>query len=265
MPEHHPLVSVITPSYEQARFLEETIRSVEAQDYPHVEHVVVDGGSSDGTLDVLRRHPGVRWISEPDEGQAHALNKGLAMAQGEIIGWLNSDDLYLEGAVARGVDALERSGAAMVYANLIEIDEAGAEIGRQKARLPNQRRQLLGRNSIPQPTIFVRRAAVDAVGGLDPTYHYAMDYELWLRIGARFPIEYVDDWWAAFRRHPASKTEAGLAGLFWREVWRASRSNGGPLLLSDAAFEALRARHRVLGALHFRLLRAVRRFGVAQS
>lgn len=252
-----PLVSIVTPSFQQGRFIEETIRSVAAQDYPHLEHVVVDGGSTDGTLDILRRHSAVRWISEPDHGQSEALNKGFALARGEVVGWLNSDDVYLPGAVSKAVDALARSRAAMVFANLVEIDENGCELGRQKARRPDQRRQLAGRNAIPQPTVFLRREALEAVGGVDPDYHYAMDYELWLRIGARFPVEYIDDWWAAFRRHPASKTDGGSNARFWKEVWRASRRNGGPKLLSDAAFEAIRADHPLLGALVFRLRRTL--------
>ncbi len=255
-----PLVSIVTPSLNQAAFLDETIASVAAQDYTDVEHVVIDGGSTDGTLEILSRHAGVRWVSEADAGQADALNKGFALARGAVLGWLNSDDVYLPDAIRGGVAALQRTGAAMVYSNLVEIDEAGHEVRRQKARRPDIRRQLDGRNAIPQPTVFLRREALEAVGGLDPSYHYAMDYELWLRIATHFRIEYIDDWWAAFRRHPASKTES-VEPRFWREVWRASRANGGPRLLSYAAFEALRADHRVLGALHWRLLQVARRLG----
>jgi glycosyltransferase involved in cell wall biosynthesis len=256
---HLPLVSILTPSYNQAAFLEATIRSVEEQDYEPVEHVVVDGGSTDGSVDILRRRPGVRWISEPDEGQSHALNKALSLANGEIVGWLNSDDVYLPGAIARGVAALERTGAALVYANLIEIDESGREVGRQKARGWDRDRLLRHFNSVPQPTVFMRREALDAVGGIDASYHYAMDYELWLRLGARFPVAYVDDWWAAFRHHPAAKTGSRVDERFWAEAWRASRKNGGPLVFSDSAFEAIRSRSRLLGSLHWRLLQAARK------
>src|SRR5262249_51487725 len=100
-----PLVSVITPSYNQAQYIERTLASVRTQDYPNIEHIVVDGGSTDATRDVLRRQSFAEWISEPDRGQSDALNKGLAKARGDIVGWLNSDDMYAPGAVRRAVDA----------------------------------------------------------------------------------------------------------------------------------------------------------------
>jgi Glycosyltransferases involved in cell wall biogenesis len=123
-----PIVSIVTPSLDQGRFIEETIKSVLEQDYPRLEHIVVDGGSTDETLDVLRRYPHLTWISEPDAGQADAVNKGFGMARGDVFGWLNADDLYLPGAVSVAVQALRETGAGLVHAGWRQIDEHGATI-----------------------------------------------------------------------------------------------------------------------------------------
>jgi glycosyltransferase involved in cell wall biosynthesis len=226
MVERQPLVSVVTPSLNQGRFLEATLRSVAEQDYPRIEHIVVDGGSTDETLEVLARHPGLRWISEPDDGQADAINKGFALAAGEILAWLNADDVYLPGAVSAAVAELESSGAGLVYGGWRQIDEHG-ELLREIAVRPFDYRELLEvRNMIAQPTAFFTRGAFDAVGGLDPDFRYAMDYELWLRLGKHAPVRTIQQPLAAFRLHGSSKTVASY-GAFWPETHRASRRHGG--------------------------------------
>lgn len=220
------LVSIVTPSLNQASYLEDAIRSVAEQDYPRIEHVVVDGGSTDGSVEILRRHPHLRWVSEPDDGQADAISKGFAMASGEIFAWLNADDLYLPGAVAAAVAALAETGAALVYGGWRQIDEAGATLKDVPARPFDYRELLERRNTIAQPSAFFTRVAFEAVGGLDTSLRYAMDYELWLKLGARFPVATVDRLLAAFRYHPGSKTVAEAA-QFWPETHRASRRHGG--------------------------------------
>jgi N-acetylneuraminate synthase/N,N'-diacetyllegionaminate synthase len=227
--DDRPLVSVVTPSLDQGRYLEAAIRSVGDQDYPRIEHIVVDGGSTDGTLDVLRRHPGVRWLSEPDDGQADAINKGFALATGEIFAWLNADDVYLPGAVAAAVDALTASGAVLVYGGWRQIDEAGLTV-RDVAVQPFDYRELLEvRNMIAQPAAFFTRAAFEAAGGLDPGYRYALDYELWLRLCRLGEVRTIDRPLASFRLHGSSKTVASY-GEFWPETHRASRRHGGRYL-----------------------------------
>jgi glycosyltransferase involved in cell wall biosynthesis len=221
-----PLVSIVTPSLEQGRFIEDAIRSVLEQDYPRIEHIVVDGGSTDETLAVLERHTHVTWVSEPDGGQADAVNKGFRMAKGEIFGWLNADDTYLDGAVSIAVAALRTTGAGLVHGGWRQIDESGKTI-RDIAPVPyDQDAELNDRNAVCQPGAFFTRAAFHAVGGLDPSYRYAMDYELWLKLGARFPVTHVDAILGAYRLHPASKTVAETSG-FWAETVRASRTHGG--------------------------------------
>jgi glycosyltransferase involved in cell wall biosynthesis len=223
-----PLVSIVTPSLNQGRYIEETIRSVIAQDYPNIEHIVVDGGSTDGTLDVLRRHDRVRWVSERDRGQAHALNKGFALARGEIFGWLNADDVYLAGAISAAVSALQDTGCGLVHGGWRQIDEDGNTL-RDVAPIPfDYRLQLEVRNGIAQPGSLFTREAFELVGGVDERYKYAMDYDLWLKIGARFCVCEVDVPLAAYRLHAGSKTVAETEG-FWPETWHAARSHGARL------------------------------------
>jgi glycosyltransferase involved in cell wall biosynthesis len=253
--EDLPLVSIVTPSLDQGRYIEDAIESVAAQDYPRIEHIVVDGGSTDGTLDVLHRHEHVRWLSEPDRGQADAINKGFAMATGEIFAWLNADDRYLPGAVAAAVAELRATDAGVVYAGWRQIDEQGRTIKDVQVEPFDYRELLQNRNVIAQPTTFFRRDAFEAVGGLDESYHYALDYEFWLRLGAKYEFRPIDRTAAAFRYHPESKTVA-QSSLFWRETRRASRRHGARVL-SPMARRELATRHPFLLRLH-PLLRAAR-------
>jgi glycosyltransferase involved in cell wall biosynthesis len=220
-----PLVSIVTPSLNQGRFLEEAIRSVRGQDYPRIEHIVVDGGSTDETLEVLRRHPGVRWVSEPDEGQANAINKGFRMATGEIFAWLNADDYYLPGAVSAAVEELCVSGGGLVHGGWRQVDEDGRTIKDVPVVPFDYERQLERANRVAQPGSFFTRMAFEAVGGVDESYRYAMDYELWLKLGRLFEVRHVDRILAAYRYHPTSKSVAEYR-RFAAETWRAGRSHG---------------------------------------
>jgi FkbM family methyltransferase len=220
-----PLVSIVTPSLNQGRYLAATIESVLEQDYPRIEHIVVDGGSTDETLDVLARYDHVRWVSEPDRGQAHALNKGFALAAGDILGWINADDAYLPGAISAAVEVMRETRCALVHGGWRQIDEDGNVI-RDVAPIPfDYHLQLESRNGISQPGSLFTREAFDAVGGIDESYRYAMDYELWLKLGARFDVRHVDRVLAAYRLHSESKTVAETEG-FWPETWRAARAHG---------------------------------------
>ena len=223
-----PLVSVVTPSLNQGAFIEEAIRSVLQQDYPSIEHIVVDGGSTDGTLDVLRRYSHVRWISERDDGQAEALNKGFAMARGDVFGWLNSDDLYLPGAIGAAIGVLRETGCGLVHGGWRQIDEHGSLLRDVEAVPFDLRRQLNYANLVAQPGALFTRQAFEAVGGVDVSYRYAMDYELFLRIGARFEVRHVDRLLGAYRYHPRSKTVAEAEG-FVDETLRAARTHGARL------------------------------------
>jgi glycosyltransferase involved in cell wall biosynthesis len=199
-----PLVSIVTPSFNQASFLEETMRSVLEQDYPNIEYIVVDGGSTDGSVEIIRRYADrlAWWISEADRGQTDAINKGFTQANGEIFAWLNSDDIYLPGAIRQAVSYLENHPeAGMVYGDADLIDEQGNLIGKFPARQTSYRRLRRGYVHIPQQAAFFRASLWRQVGPLDPTFYFAMDYDLWVRLARRAPLHYHPELWANFRLH----------------------------------------------------------------
>jgi glycosyltransferase involved in cell wall biosynthesis len=204
-----PLVSIITPSFNQAQFLEETIRSVLAQDYPNLEYILVDGGSTDGSLEIIQRYADrlAWWVSEPDHGQTDALNKGFARAGGEVFAWLNSDDTYLPGAISQAVACLEaHPQAALVYGDADLVDEQGRVLGPFPARQTDLKHMLRGSVHIPQQASFFRGDLWSKVGPLDPSLYFAMDYDLWLRLARYGIFVYTPQRWANFRLHGGAKT-----------------------------------------------------------
>jgi glycosyltransferase involved in cell wall biosynthesis len=202
-----PLVSIVTPSYNQGRYIEETIQSILSQNYPHLEYIVVDGGSNDNTIEILKKYEGLlTWISEKDRGQADAINKGFHMAKGEIVAWLNSDDTYLPGAIQHAVRYLEaHPEVGMLYGEGYHIDEDGEFIERYYTE-PFDYRRLSEVCFICQPTVFLRSEVIKTVGPLDITLHYCLDYEYWMRIAKRFRIGYLDKYLANTRLHLDTKT-----------------------------------------------------------
>lgn len=221
MASEQPLVSIITPSYEQAAFLEDTLRSVIEQDYPNIEYLVVDGGSTDGSVDIIKTHAAniTWWVSEPDKGQADAINKGLTRAKGEIVAWLNSDDVYRPGAVRQAVAALQQHPqAGMVYADLESMDRSGRVFNTIRYRQFSLL-DLLSFEIIGQPTVFMRRDVLQQAGPLDAGYRYLLDHQLWLRMFQLAPAVYVPQVWAAARHHASAKNVGEAAG-FGREAMR---------------------------------------------
>lgn len=211
-----PLVSIITPSFNQGRFIETTIRSVLEQDYAAIEHLVFDAQSTDGTAEVLSRYADrVHAVVAPDAGQADAINRGLRSARGEIVAWLNSDDVYEPGAISRAVHHLiTHPQHAMVYGEARYIDADGNDLG----PYPTKPVAYLTQGCyICQPATFMRRQAVATVGYLDASLQYCMDYDLWLRLARCFAIGQVSDTLACSRLHPDAKTVAQQLA-FHREV-----------------------------------------------
>ncbi|MGH9592393.1 MAG: glycosyltransferase family 2 protein [Bryobacteraceae bacterium] len=219
-------VSIVTPSFNQAKFLPATLRSVREQTYPGIDHIVVDGGSTDGSVDLLRAAPGIRWVSERDRGQVDAINKGFAMATGDILAWLNSDDTISPDAVRIAVDALERTGADLVYGDVRIIDQDGTH-ERMFYGIPFDYRVLLyGIDYIGQQSVFFRRTLLDKAGPLRPEFDNAFDYELWLRMARHGRLAYVPELRGQIRRHAEAKSVAA-AERTWsetdkirREYWR---------------------------------------------
>lgn len=225
-----PLVSIVTPSFNQARYLEATIQSVLSQDYPRIEYLIVDGGSTDGSLEIIKKYESklAWWVSEKDQGQTDAINKGFARATGRIFAWLNSDDTYEPGAVGQAVKyLLDHPEVGMVYADCNYINEAGRVIGKFPAAQTDLRRLRAGYVHIPQQTAFFRADLWKQVGPLDPTFYFAMDYDLWTRIAARSQIKHLaGQTWADFRIHTSGKTIAA-DDRCWPEMLRVHYRDGG--------------------------------------
>ncbi len=217
---NYPKVSIVTPSYNQKQFLEETILSVLNQDYPNIEYIIIDGGSTDGSVDIIRKyeHQLSYWVSEPDRGQSQAINKGFQRAKGDILAWLNSDDEYTQGAILTAVQTfIKYPDVAMVYGNCDIIDEQGNLTGHIRSHQCDLKSLFRG-NNIPQPSTFFKKKVLEEIGPLNETLKYAMDYDLFLRISSKFKIKYLPSTLSRFRYQNQSKTiSEGI--FFWQEVF----------------------------------------------
>lgn len=235
--ERYPKITVVTPSYNQAEYLERTIRSVLSQNYPNLEYIIFDGGSKDNSVDIIKKYEDklTFWKSEKDKGPADAINKGLKMATGEIIGWLNSDDVYTENSLFRVAEEFLR-GAQVVYGHAIYVDKDDIPVamdhGYQKTKIYLGYQQGFEQTMkywqtvymIPQPTVFWRKELMDRYGLPDEKYKYIFDYEYFLRFtkqGIGFSL--IDEVQALYRIHNESKTSSFDA--FYEELYEHSRSN----------------------------------------
>jgi len=200
---------VVTPSYNQAQFLEETIRSVLLQGYPDLEYIIIDGGSKDGSVEIIREYEGwlEYWVSESDRGQTHAINKGWARATGEVLAYINADDYYLAGTIGAAAEVFcTRPGCGMVYGTAMIAEEAGNELRSWEARPFDLRMMLAVGSIVPQPSVFFSSAALEDVSYLNDDWQLIMDYDLSIRIGVEYPTVCIPRVLTRFRNHPQSKT-----------------------------------------------------------
>jgi len=244
------LVSIITPSFNQATYLEQTILSVLGQDHPRIEYIVVDGASTDNSVDIIRKYESklAWWVSEKDNGQADAINKGFARATGEIIAWLNSDDYYLAGAVSAAVRIFEEHPeVVLAYGNMLAVDEHGKTFNTLNYKQLTLE-DLLCFQIIGQPAVFMRRSALEATGRLDPAFHFLLDHHLWIRLAQQGKILHVPQTWAAARYHAEAKNRA-RAAEFGHEAFRilgeVTRDNHLAPVLAKVNRRALASAHRV--------------------
>lgn len=247
----YPKISIVTPSFNQARFLERTIVSVLSQNYPNLEYIIIDGGSTDGSPSIIKRYERdlAYWASEGDRGQADAINKGFRKSTGEILGWLNSDDTYAPGAL-RAVGRAFRSRPSMdvLHGNVHVIDAEDNRLGTNRSVPFSPRACALGVQTLPQSSVFWRRELFFAAGLLNPAYHYLLDPELWLRFaarGARFVLTRAV--LSNFRDHPYERKCAGTYGRVpvsrWSEEWREVSSRYAVYAPGSLPYGLLRGLH----------------------
>ncbi|MFV9504776.1 MAG: glycosyltransferase family 2 protein [Oscillochloridaceae bacterium umkhey_bin13] len=208
-----PVISIVTPSFNQGNFIRATIESVLAQDYPALEYWIIDGGSNDQTLAIIQEYahdPRLHWVSEPDRGQSDAINKGLARCTGSIFTWLNSDDVLLPGALQQVADAWQRHGPALFYglARYIDADDNDLGLCPMQSANVSLTSLLRMRSTFMQPATFVPTQTVRNLDGVNENFHFGMDFDLWLRLVQYLPIRHIPAELALYRLHAESKTVA---------------------------------------------------------
>lgn len=199
--------SIITPTLNQSQFIEQTIRSVINQNYSDYEHIIVDGGSVDSTIDILKRYKTLKWISEKDNGQSHAINKGFAMATGDILAWINSDDYYQENIFESVADYfIQHPNCYFLYGDITYVNEHGRYLESFKGNNLTLTNLVRCPDIIRQPSCFWRKDVIGQIGGLSETLHLVMDFDFLLRIGLKFEYHYLNKNLSFFRHYQNNKT-----------------------------------------------------------
>ena len=213
-------ISIITPTLNHARFIEDTILSVNNQDYKDFEHIVINGGSDDGTIDILKKYPHLIWISEKDSGQSNAINKGFKMAKGDIITWLNSDDYFENNIFSRIVKTFEENKDCFVlYGNMTDIGENKNILGTRTGDIITLKHLLINPDIVRQPGCFWRREVINRIGNLNEDLHLVMDYDYFLRIAKQFKFYHTNTNLCYFRLFQGTKTsrlpKRQLQEIYW--------------------------------------------------
>ena len=216
-----PKISIVTPSYNQGEYLERTISSVLEQDYPNIEYIIIDGGSTDNSVEIIKKYEKYIsfWTSEPDKGQADAINKGFSKASGDIIAWINSDDMYLPGAFNIAAEAfMKNPDASIIYGDYIKVDSSDKCIALRRQPSFDFRTCLFGYLTVMQPASFFNRKAYLNTGGIDITFNYAMDYDIIVNLAQQGQVVHLKEYLAAFRLHTTSKSVAEKSKFFAEDL-----------------------------------------------
>lgn len=215
------LISIITPSYNQAKYLEQTLQSVLTQDIVHLEYIVIDGGSNDGSVEIIKKYQAklAYWISEKDKGQADAINKGFAKSNGEIVAWLNSDDYYLPNTINQVVKIFEENpDVVLIYGDMLAVDENGKTFNTLNYKQLNLE-DLICFQIIGQPAVFFRNSALKKTSGLNLAFHFLLDHLFWIELAQHGKMLHVNQTWSAARYHAEAKNRA-KAAEFGAEAFR---------------------------------------------
>ncbi len=241
-------ISIVTPSYNQGKYLEQTICSVLDLGCPDLEYFVIDGGSADASRGIIQKYADrlTGWVSEQDKGQADAINKGLVRCTGDIIAWLNSDDYYMPDAFQQVIKVFEKHPeAGIVYGNVLSVDSAGKAINLQQFS-DFKLIDLMCFKIISQPAVFMRRSVFEKAGLLNPDLHYLLDHQLWLRMAILAPIVYIPITLAAARYHADAKNVSQTSGFgieaFQIIEWMKTQTNLAPIFTKE--------KNKILGGAH---------------
>jgi glycosyltransferase involved in cell wall biosynthesis len=228
MTHEMPVLTIITPSFNQAAYIEQTILSVMAQSYPYKEHIIIDGGSTDNTTDILRNYPHLKWISEKDNGQAAALKKGLAIATGEIIGWINSDDYYEKEIFGQVIKCFQDPETKWAIGNLTYFYQQTGETISDRSPIISYKKLLRDPDKVRQQPTFFRKYFLEHAGNWNQDYFMVLDFDLWVRLAKLSHPKMVDSNWAYFRIHEFQKTSLGNAKRQLNEIMRVLRRERAP-------------------------------------
>ncbi len=265
-----PRVSIVTPSYNQAQFIEETIRSVLLQGYPDLEYIIIDGGSTDGSVEIIRKYEPwlAYWVSEKDRGQSEAINKGFARATGEIVAWLNSDDTYCPDAISQSTITFHNyPEVGVVHGDCDMVSPTGELWHKLRGRDSQLENVILCDVSIPQPSVFFKHMVYDVVGPLNTELHYVMDFDLWLKMWSHFPTKHVSQVWSTYRMSDHSKSVSQVTN-FLPEVAEVVKRGQGfhcPTIVIREAYRRALFRAGVEFALHEQYREATGYFSLAMA